>query len=426
MPVERVSFTSNQLVMRSNITRVQLQYQAASTPATTGLKINHLSDDASVISRIFSVRNQVSANETYQKNISHVEFELSFADNQLSQTSDTVQRIHDIALNAANPGIDGSTLVEIGNQLDTLKAEILGYANSRNNDRYVFAGSQNTTQPFTPGSPVVFNGNSLDFLVNISPAVQVDANLDGRRIFLGNVDTAAGGDLATILKSSDGVPLGLAAGDVINIGGSVGSALSGTLTVTSATTLDDIAAFMQSSLRAAGDNTETAAVQPDGSILVTAGATAISNLNLNVTGKTQFNTAFTFPTAISGGGGAGSSDALKSGEGEDIFDVIDDLKAALISGNTDNIQTHISRLETVSHQISDGRSQVGTRMQQVLAGQNFLEDEGVRLLGYLSDLQDADVTDAFSDLVSRETALRLVLESSTRFLNTVNGIDLLS
>ncbi len=133
-----------------------------------------------------------------------------------------------------------------------------------------------------------------------------------RKFFATLTSVAASTDLATNLRTSTGTKLQIASGDVITIGGNLGGAFSTTLTVSATTTLADIATAVQTALRAAAgaSGTETAAVQGDGTIRVTSGATAITGLTLSIPSKTTFNTAFTFTTPITAGGGTGSSAAL--------------------------------------------------------------------------------------------------------------------
>lgn len=153
-------------------------------------------------------------------------------------------------------------------------------------------------------------------------------------------EEAVGTSLATELRDSNGAHLGIQVGDVISISGDVGGSAIGalSLTVTASTTLDDIAAFTQAALRtiADGDLTETAAVQADGSIQITSdGSNAINNLQLTITGKTNFINAFDFPAAVAGGGATGSSDTLVVGTIDNAASLIS-LDSA-ISGFPDRI-----------------------------------------------------------------------------------------
>ncbi len=145
--------------------------------------------------------------------------------------------------------------------------------------------------------------------VNKLHAVGYDLDGDTSNDFFTDLSVSATGtDLATELRRTDGTTLGIEAGDTISIGGNVGAtALAATISVTSSTTLADIASSLQVALRAAGNNTETVTVLSDGSLRVTSGAAAITSLALSISGNTTFNTAYTFSTPIAGGGGTGDS-----------------------------------------------------------------------------------------------------------------------
>lgn len=185
-------------------------------------------------------------------------------------------------------------------------------------------------------------------------------------------DNAAGTDLATNIRNSTGQILGISVGDVITISGSVGgTAMAGqTLTVTATTTLADIATALQTGLRTVADGTltETAAVQADGSILVSADAThSITGLTLSISGKTNFNTAMTFTTPIAGGatGSSGQTRVMNSRSAEliDLNAAVDGNPRALAaassaselpSGNTKAMS--IIGLQTSSFSLSTGTS----------------------------------------------------------------------
>lgn len=124
-----------------------------------------------------------------------------------------------------------------------------------------------------------------------------------------NTEAATGTDLATGLHDADGDHLRIAVGDVITFSGTVTGAIGGSLTVTGTTTVNDIATALQTAIQAAGAGTETVTVRPDGSLRVTAGATAITNLQLSITGKANFNAAFDYASPIASAG-TGDSSAL--------------------------------------------------------------------------------------------------------------------
>lgn len=406
---------------------VQKQYQDAAVTATSGMRINTLSDDPSVLTRLFSLRNQSQNIDQYQSNSTQIRTRLQYMDSRLEQSADVLNRVRETVLRANDPTVPPDQRILMGQQIDDMKTEFLNYANSQLDERYVFAGTATATQPFS-GTPTTFNANTNDQPVKLADSIQMNMTMNSNDLFMGSHTTAVGASLATSLYDSNSAPLNLVAGDIITIAGSVGgTAISGqTLTVTSTTTLANIATAIQTALRSVADGTltETAAVQGDGSILVSADASnAITNLTLTASGRTDFNNAFTFSTSIAAGG-TGSSDTFDTGTGEDIFDLFDDASLAVQSGDPDDIESAIKRLDHALTQMNNGRGTLGTRIQQLNSIDTAQGDDLVRFSSDLSQLQEASLDQALSNLVTRETALRLVFASTSKILSTSSSLQL--
>jgi flagellar hook protein FlgE len=174
---------------------------------------------------------------------------------------------------------------------------------------------------------LTFNGN-LNATGNVAQGTIADSHA--------LLAAAGGASLLTGLKNSAGGALGLNAGDVISISGSVGGTLIGgaTLNVNAGTSLTDLANALQAALRSVpdGDLTETVTVQSDGSLRVTSdGSNNIANLQMTVAGNTLFNNALRFPSSIAGGGSTGDSDGLRrSAQSTDnLVDLYDSTGTAL-------------------------------------------------------------------------------------------------
>lgn len=113
-----------------------------------------------------------------------------------------------------------------------------------------------------------------------------------------------------------------------------------------------------------------------------------------------------------------------SGGGQDIFAAIDSLQTAVSTQSAAGIATGLSAIDTGMSQVLKARGDVGIRIQQLDSYESLLSDGRTQDLTSLSDLEDASVDDAFSKLVTRETALRLVFASSSRVLSAISGIQL--
>ncbi|MBX7147968.1 flagellar hook-associated protein FlgL [bacterium] len=423
MSVNRVTFSSQQLVIRDNLSRVQRQYEEASVPATTGKRINSLSDDPSVSSRLLLTRRNVASNEQFQKNITSARLRFNETDSALGTAGDILQKIRDLVLDGNNATISSGALSLISDQLQALKDDLVGEANSQVDGKYIFSGTATATQPFT-GSPGIFNGNSNSLALYVNETQTTDLSLDGNEIFTGSVATATGSSLLTTLKDSSGNSFKLEAGDSISFAATIGAGtVNTTYTVTANSTLTDVATSLQTALRAAGDGTEVVTVTAGGALRVTAGATAITGLELSVSGNTDFNTAFTYSSPIAPSASA-NSDTLKSGSGIDIFETIDKLIEGLTNRDSTQVGVYLDDLDTGINQVLNGRAAVGLRQQRLDIIEATVNDASVRLIASLSDIEDADLDKSLSDLVTRETALRLVFSSASRILSTVSGIQL--
>lgn len=114
--------------------------------------------------------------------------------------------------------------------------------------------------------------------------------------------------LADLSQQAFGADLNVRAGDVINVSGLVGTdVISGTLTVTDTTTVQDIMTFLNGAL------TATSPTYPPGSVTLVNGEVTVAghpaagndvhDLRLSINGNPEFNSAFTFDALIEGGTG---------------------------------------------------------------------------------------------------------------------------
>lgn len=112
------------------------------------------------------------------------------------------------------------------------------------------------------------------------------------------------------------------------------------------------------------------------------------------------------------GDGDGSPDANR----EDLFVLLTDLRDALVADDQAAVQATRSRFEVALGQLNLERTHIGTSDAKLAEWENRLAERDLQLQGRLSDAQDADVAEVFSDLVNQENALRATLDITTRVL----------
>ena len=122
---------------------------------------------------------------------------------------------------------------------------------------------------------------------------------------------ASGADVLTEMSGQTNGVLGVNVGDVIKINGRDGMGAeipAATVTVTDGMTYQDMLTAVQTSLANAGVNM-TLTVGANGEVTASPSGTSVEAFSLTITGKTQFNTNFSFsPTTIADGGSATSKE----------------------------------------------------------------------------------------------------------------------
>lgn len=117
--------------------------------------------------------------------------------------------------------------------------------------------------------------------------------------------------------------------------------------------------------------------------------------------------------------GDGDGDLVVDAGREDVFDVIADVRDAFLlpaDQRGDALRATLDRIDTAIDQVSIERSRVGALETSLERQEQLLSDRALRLTESLSDAQDADAAEVFSDLVSQEAALQASLSATARVI----------
>lgn len=113
---------------------------------------------------------------------------------------------------------------------------------------------------------------------------------------------------------------------------------------------------------------------------------------------------------------APSTEAQTTEPSENVFDVIESLRIALKTNNTEAIQGALERIDTASNQVVYARAQLGSRVNSLDNALQSLEQASVDAKGRAAGLEDADTFQLFSDLSKNETTLKATLASSGKMV----------
>lgn len=171
--------------MQSGLYRyTQLQQEVAS-----GRRINRPSDDPAAALRILPLRGDLRDLSQLSSNVSLARETLNTSASALEDASSVMQRVRELTTQAANGTLNSSDRKSIGSEVDQLLNQVLGIANSRRGDRYLFGGTANGSPPFsletTNGrTRPTYNGNRDSLNIDVAPGVSTALNVPGDSIFM--------------------------------------------------------------------------------------------------------------------------------------------------------------------------------------------------------------------------------------------------
>lgn len=158
---------------------------------STARKLNRASDDPAQARVAVKVRDNLNALAQHLRNIDTAERSTSTAETALSSAGDAIIRLKELALQAANGTNSAADRSAILAEVTQLGQHLVGLANARNGEDYVFSGQRTRTPAFAaPGAAYAGDTNALN--ARIAPGVSLGINV--------TADVAFGPALAAVVQ----------------------------------------------------------------------------------------------------------------------------------------------------------------------------------------------------------------------------------
>ncbi|WP_312519638.1 flagellin [Anaerospora sp.] len=408
--------TYNQLNSNSSLMNKSLQ------KISSGYQINTAADDAAGLAISEKMRGQIrgldQANANAQDSISMVQT----AEGALSETTDILQRMRELAVQSASDTNTDADRANIQDEVDALVKEINRIADTTEfNTKKLLDGSMSgkTTQQAS---------------IDSNTAVKTTA---GAAL----TDTTA---LLTDLTDADGNSLGIKAGDTVTISYMKdGALITGSLDVTATTTLadlEDIDTFDKDGNATTGA-TKTAAddlgltVATSGALTATAAATGTANsvygLTItvtdsdgdSVTAATNALSDFTQTQAAKNTGSDKSSTILiGANTGQSITIAIDNMDAESLGVNNLQVDTQdaanvaLGVIDTATATVTTMRSKLGAIENRLDHTINNLTTSSENLTAAESRIRDVDMASEMATY----TKLSVMTQAATAMLAQAN------
>lgn len=366
--------SSNQMFQLGlkNITDAQSALSRTQAEISSGRKVLTAADNPIAAVRSVELEGAIGRAQQYIENGNYAKTRLSAEENAVSSALTSLQRVHELALQASNATQSNETrgilATEIRAQLDNL----LQLANTRDGDgRFIFGGYQQDAKPFTfsPGS-LSYNGDDGRRLLQLGPNRTIADADPGSAVFAGIVQ--GNGTFTTTAN-----------------GGNTGNA------VIDAGSVVDQASWNATNHRVRFTGADSYEVL-DASNAVLSTGVYTSGQSINFSGVT---------VTISGEPVAGDEFTISPSGRTDIFSMLDELASELENPRnnsvdralqTNAINSSLSNIGNAIDHLVGKQTDIGARLNVVDQQEELNSGSVLQLQETLSGLVDVDVVEAAS------------------------------
>ena len=248
----KVTDNSTYRLMQTNLNTITNDLYELRLQGSTGLKLNRPSDDPGAIRPVLTTRSQLQENSRYLETMGQAGDKMASTDGHISQVENLLVRVKEIAINAVNGSLTDTDRETLANEISELKNELLDTANAVVDGKYIFAGYQEDTKPFTENPdydpdlydsadvttwPYLYNGDNNPTQLEITPGEFLESNITGNELFMGITNEIAANGYSDPYQgesmTSSGLSVGTPGNDItITPDGGTAVTISGTSDLT--------------------------------------------------------------------------------------------------------------------------------------------------------------------------------------------------
>ena len=386
----------------------------------SGRRMLSPADDPVAAARALDLSQSLAMERQYGANADLAADSLALEESTLASIGGVLQDLRSLALTAGNAVLNASDRASLALEIQGRYEELLGLANSRDGSgRYLFAGFQGSTRPFSETAPgaVTYNGDQGQRLIQVSASRQIAVGDSGAALFQ-RIPTGNGSFVAQAGAGNSGAAV-IDAGTVLDplkwnaAGNSMDFSLKFAVSggATSYDIIDNASGLSLLTGLAPGAAPYPRAYLPGSAIA------------LAQTGPPAFD--YGAQIDLSGAPADGDSFSLKASTSQDMFKTVSDLATLLRTSSagaalTNGLSGALSNLDNALANVLDARTGAGTRLRELDSAKMASEDRGLLHSQSLSRLQDLDYAKAAAELRQKQTNL----EAAQKSFAMVSGLSL--
>ncbi len=365
-------------------------------------RMNRLSDDPIGVLTSMNARQKLQRIHQYQENLSTAKSWVDQTDTMLDDMNSVITNIMEKVTKSASGTNNSTDKQNLATEINQLKEELMQMANASIGDKYLFAGYNSTTAPFTKDANgnVLYNGIDLS-AVNTTPVLGnsiADTANASTFTWSGPItadadkySVAANGDTITIMNS-DGVQVA-----------------SKQITTTGGTNELDLSAYGLGKITWADNGSATAdevasAIASAGYVTTEIGAEASQNIKMVIGFNLDMDVTFTGPDVV----GIGENN---------MFSILDGLVSDLNSNaSSDTISSYLTKLGKVQDRIVEKQVEVGARANKIETLENRYSLEELNYSTIKSNVEDIDQAQTITNYKMSEAVYEQALAVGAKII----------
>ena len=157
--------------------------------ATTGSRINRLSDDPSAAAVVLNLQSENTVLENYLKTLAEAVSILNVSSSVLQQMTSALNQAKTSITQVTSGTYDDESRQRTAEAIDNTLEQLVQLANTKHNGQYLFGGSDTDSAPFVVERSdgkiisVTYQGSSENLSINVAPGVTSSAFYAGSDLF---------------------------------------------------------------------------------------------------------------------------------------------------------------------------------------------------------------------------------------------------
>lgn len=179
--MSRVSENSSIHSVNYAVGKTKSKLEDLQLKGSTLKRVSKPSDDPVGNIELMSIRSQNVDATQYLRNLNFAQTQLSFTENVLEEMTDILVKAKELAIGQASSIYSPEIREGVSKEIHQMRQQVLGLANKRIGNRYLFSGQKVLTRPFNEDGKFVGDKNKIN--IEINKDVFIPVNITGNDLF---------------------------------------------------------------------------------------------------------------------------------------------------------------------------------------------------------------------------------------------------